>query len=164
MRVAWIAAVVSVTGCAAQESPTDFGHDACAPLAVHGDNLTAEQTAAIASAFALWAGHGPTELGVDGGTSIELRFQDASPSFFGFYDHDAGIIFINSRLTDPHAMSVVLAHEVGHVLGLPHASKGSSVMLRGNTTVEPTAEDTAALEALWGDCPAPTSSSARSGS
>src|SRR3954471_21962599 len=135
MRVAWIAVVVSVTGCAAQESPTDFGHDACAPLAVHGENLSAEQTADVAEALALWTGRGPAALGVEGGASVDLVFEDAAPSFFGFYDHVNGMIYVNAKLTDPHAIAVVIAHEVGHALGLPHAASHGSVMAKGNTVI-----------------------------
>jgi hypothetical protein len=163
MRVAWIAVVVSVTGCAAQESPSDFGHDACASLAVHGDGLTAAQSDELAVALALWTGHGPSSLGVEGGASVELRFEDAAPSFLGLYAHEEGVIYINSRMTDPAAISIVIAHEVGHALGLPHVDGHGSVMIRGNTAVQPSAQDTAALEALWGECPA-TSSSAPPGS
>jgi hypothetical protein len=47
---------------------------------------------------------------------------------------------------------VVIAHELGHSMGLVHVTTYESVMKSGNLTVEPQAADAQALIDIWGQC------------
>ena len=163
MRVARLVVVASVfAGCATPDTTIDNAHDACAPLELRADGATASQVAGIAGAMALWQDHGAPSLGEGGGAIVEIRFRFAAPAFHGVYDDEAGVIYINTDLADPDMLAIVIAHEVGHALGLPHVSDTRSVMIQGNTSVPPGDDDAAALARLWGDCA--TSSAARPGS
>lgn len=159
-RIVVVAAALS--GCAAPDSTIDNAHDPCAPLALRADGATATQAAGLAGAIASWHDHGAPALGTEGGAAVELRFRDAAAAFHGVYDDEAAVIYINRDLADPDMLAIVIAHEVGHALGLPHVDDAGSVMLRGNVTVPPGADDAAALATLWGECP--TSSGAPPGS
>lgn len=134
-------------GCAHRGDDTiDLTFDPCA-VAPRPDAGTPAQLAGITDALALW------QLMPDQTVPLEVRFEDAAPSFFGVYDDEAGIVFVNRRITEPHALSVVIAHELGHAFGLPHVDGRPSLMNPANSQTEPTAEDRAALVALWGTCP-----------
>lgn len=150
-----------VSACAADDTTIDHAHDACAPLAIRAADMSPMQASALTGAFALWRDHGAPRLGEPGDATIELAFRPAAAAFRGLYDDEARTIYINDALADQDVLEIVIAHELGHALGLPHVDGDESVMIRGNTRVAPGAADAAALEALWGPCP--TSSSARPG-
>jgi predicted Zn-dependent protease len=142
--------------CSTSEGDTtiDITHDPCSGVRLIGDS-SASQRAAIDAALALWA-----EQGVDlaGGanraspSSIEIVFEEAYAAFRGLYDDERGIIVINSTLTDPQSLSIVIAHELGHAFGLEHVTDRPSLMNPANLTTPPTADDLVAVEALWGQC------------
>ena len=115
---------------------------------------TAIQLDGISAAEALWRARGAPALGVRPGGGLDIRFQAAAPPFHGFYDDQAGVIYINDDLADPSELAIVIAHEVGHSFGLVHVSPDvrPSLMNPGNLEVLPTEDDQRALEALWGVC------------
>lgn len=134
-----------VIACAGEGTPPQI-YDPCDPLAVSGGD-----TATIASASAMWNAVGVAEMGQSGGVSIPLVFEsDAAPQDYGLYAGSA--IFMNSDLAEDQR-GVVLAHELGHAMGLVHVTNRPSVMNPGNLTIVPTAADFAAVVAVWGTCP-----------
>lgn len=146
-------AIAAAGGCGgAGDQTIDITHDACEGVALVAPALTDAQSRAIAGALELWRVHG---LPMEGGAQIEIRFQEAAPAFYGVYDDETGVIYINQRITDPGALRIVIAHELGHAFGLPHVTGRPSLMNPANVSIPPTAEDAAALQALWGPCPAP---------
>ena len=155
--------LAALSSCAGEDTTIDRVHDACAPLAVHVDSPNVAQASGLAGAFTLWRDHGAPLLGTTGEATIELAFRPAAGAFRGVYDDETGVIYINDGLTDPDVLAIVIAHELGHAFGLPHVAGHDSVMIKGNLTFVPTDADATSLAALWGTCPA-TSSSAPPGS
>jgi hypothetical protein len=129
-------------------------HDACSPLALVAAEPTAAQYAGIQAAEKLWAERGAPALGRRSGTTMEVRFQEAAAAFHGLYDDKEAVIYINRGIEHRGVMSIVIAHELGHAMGLHHVdpSERISVMNPGNVTVAPTEADQRALEGLWGPC------------
>jgi hypothetical protein len=140
-----VAIIVLVVACAA-EGPPPPAFDPCAPLALTGDDL-----ATIDAAEALWNAVGVTTLGEAGGASIPLVFEaGAAPEEYGLYAGSA--IYMNDDL-DAAQRVIVLAHELGHAIGLVHVTDRSSVMNPGNLVIAPTSADAAAVVSRWGSCP-----------
>jgi hypothetical protein len=149
LRVALLAALVSA--CAGGDGVIDVTFDPCAPLGVDAGG---DRRAEVEAAIALWGLDTVVPGAIDGAT-LEVRFEAANPAMHGFYDDEAGVIYLNTTLdADPAARAIVLAHELGHAFGLTHvdAAERASLMNPHNLTIAPTAEDAAALAALWGRC------------
>lgn len=85
--------------------------------------------------------------------SVPLEFDYAAPAFRGYYDDEAGVVYINDRLRGED-LAITVAHELGHVFGLFHIEKDirDSVMNRGNLKVPPNREDARAVASIWGHC------------
>ena len=154
--------VIALLGaCAGTPATTDIEKtvDACAPLALVSAAPTDVQNAGMDGAQQLWLDRGAPALGLRAGATMEVRFEDAGQPFHGLYDDQEGVIYINRAIMDDAVLSIVIAHELGHAFGLAHVSGRASLMNPGNTSVGPTAEDRAAVTALWGSCAAPLPSS-----
>lgn len=135
-----------LAGCGSSTESAVITHDACESLVLSATSATASQVAALDMAQAWWRDRGAPNLG--SGEAVEVRFEPAADPFHGLYED--GIIYINDSLTD--AMPIVIAHELGHALGLRHVTDRTSVMNPGNLTTTPTGDDQLALETLWGTC------------
>jgi len=128
-------------------------YDACAPVTLDASALTSPQLASVQDALAAWNAVGVTAPVVGGAAPmLPIEFLPSGPGSYGLYAGD--IIYISAELSDPHQREVVIAHELGHALGLVHvpASTRASVMNPGNLGTVPTADDAAAVAARWG-CP-----------
>lgn len=130
----------------------EMTHDACAPLALVSAAASDLQLQGMDDAQMLWRERGAPALGTRADTTLEVRFEHAAPAFFGLYDDQNRVIFINNALKDRTQLGIVIAHELGHAFGLAHIEDRESVMNPGNLTIAPTVEDQRALAELWGDC------------
>jgi hypothetical protein len=136
---------VFLIACAAEPTPiVPIVHDACTPLALVGDD------ASIAAASALWNGVGVMAIGAPGGDVLPVIFTaHAASDEFGAYTGSA--IFVNEDVVGD-ARAIVIAHEIGHAIGLVHVSDRPSVMNPGDLTLAPSSDDDAAVIAVWGSC------------
>jgi hypothetical protein len=143
-------------------APAALRFDACGALSLAPDaDATADQIDGITLAASLWNARAGARLAIgsttqptttnDATPTVPVHFQSAAGAFHGFYDPHSGEVFVNLDLAG-RERAVTIAHEVGHAFGLPHVSAYASVMNPGNLTVEPNADDVAALAALWGTC------------
>jgi hypothetical protein len=133
---------VFLIACA--DEPAPIVHDACSPLALVGDDDS------IAAAEALWDAVGVTAIGEPGGDTLPVIFtSQAAPDEFGAYAGSA--IYVNEGVAG-EPRTIVLAHEIGHAIGLVHVSDRPSVMNPGNLTLAPSIDDDAAVIAAWGSC------------
>jgi hypothetical protein len=147
--------VLGVAACSAPADDTiDITHDVCAPITVGALAASELQRTGIDAAIELWAERGISTLRQSPAPAIEIRFEDAAPAFHGVYDDETGVVFINRSLTDPAAVAVVIAHELGHAFGLGHVATRdrASVMNPGNLVTPPSEADARELDLLWGAC------------
>lgn len=132
--------------------------DPCAPLVVVPEaGSSPDEMDAVAAGISMWnarAGSRLTLEDIPEAPRVPVLFESASAPFYGFYDDVEGVIYVNEDLRG-RARVVLIAHELGHALGLLHVDDAQrpSVMNDGNLKVAPNAGDAAALAALWGACP-----------
>jgi hypothetical protein len=145
-------AFVPLVACGGNDNggTIELTHDACAPLALVSD--APEVQSALDEAHALWRDRGAPSLGLRAGATVEVQLDQAAGAFHGLYDDKNGIIYINEDLIGKPALPIVIAHELGHALGLLHITGRASVMNPGNLTIAPNEEDQRALELIWGAC------------
>jgi len=156
LRIGLVLAFACLAGCSSGDDTVTIENtvDACAPLALVSAEPTEVQHAGIDGAQALWRDRGAPALGRRAGATLEVRFDDAADNFHGLYDDHAQVIYINRGIESDRVMAIVIAHELGHAFGLQHVPRSEriSVMNPANLDTPPTAEDQAAIEALWGVC------------
>ena len=141
--------------CAAPDGePIEITHDVCTPIALSADGADPAQRAGVIAAMELWAARGVATLALASPAAIELRFEAAAPPFHGLYDDRTSVVYVNRSLTDPAALAIVIAHELGHAFGLLHVEQRerASLMNPGNLATPPTEADRRAVDALWGPC------------
>ena len=139
------------------DPPIATTFDVCLPIVVDAPEATEDELASLDDAMAMWRDHGVAGLSRAASSSdahVVLRFQSAAANFHGLYDDAAGVIYVNTALTDRRARAITIAHELGHSFGLFHIARDEreSVMNPANLSVAPDAADTAAVQAIWGDC------------
>lgn len=151
-----------VTACGSAPGDGYIARDPCAPLVITMADpaASAVQRDGTTGALALWRGRGVTAFDADPdpadpASAIEVQFAAAASTFHGIYDPGAARVLINRELTDPGAIAIVVAHELGHVFGLGHIAPQAriSLMNPGNLATPPTADDQRTLEDRWGRCP-----------
>lgn len=161
LRTAALAAftMFCALACAgADDEPIETVFDACEPLVIFADEgVTEERKASVKRAVSMWNEAAGTKLStedVPGAARIPLRFEKAAAAFYGFYDDERALIFVNTELRDARERELTIAHEIGHAFGLFHVeeSERPSLMNRGNLAFGIMDDDVAALRDLWGDC------------
>jgi hypothetical protein len=149
LAVAVAAAVVMGCGAPPEDTTPAVVYPPCGPLIVAPPTSASPlQRNAVLAGLELWNRQGFTQLGAAGdGQPIALHFQKASPIFNGFYDPKTGEVLINESMDEPGEIAVVVAHELGHAMGLAHVEQNerASVMNPGNLSVTPTPADSALL-------------------
>jgi len=123
-------------------------------VVIAAPTVTAEQRASIDDAIALWSSAGVTAFAIGDTPQVTVEFKTAADAVYGYYDNTLAIVYVNTQVTDPTQRAIVVAHELGHSLGLVHVAPSTrlSVMNPGNLTIDPTADDASALTAIWGSC------------
>src|SRR5947209_7621950 len=117
--------MLAAAACAAcgdpQASEGAGAHDACAPLTITAAAATPAEQAGIDGALALWRDHGvsafdaalPGAAGPAPAATLDIQFADAAEVFHGVYDPAGDRVLINRDLTNPTALAIVIAHELG---------------------------------------------------
>jgi hypothetical protein len=150
--------VLATAACGGSSNSADGGitFDPCTGISATAvASATSAQAQGVRDAVALWHKVATLDLSADPGlTEVPVGFQHAADVFHGLYEPDRGDVLINDDLTDPKQLSIVIAHELGHAMGLVHVTY-DSVMQSGNLTIEPQPADAQALIHLWGQCSAP---------
>jgi hypothetical protein len=139
---------LALAGCAGADTFLDHTFDPCGSLRIEGRDDTVE------AALELWRAHGAVLDDAPDAPLLVVEQVEGPPDIYGYYDDEAAILYLNTRVTDPTARAIVVAHELGHAFALDHvdAASRASVMNRGNLTIAPTAGDGDALAAIWGAC------------
>ncbi|MBK7864612.1 MAG: matrixin family metalloprotease [Archangiaceae bacterium] len=150
MKHAVVVALLAAAACGPSQPAVtaQVVHEPCGPLVFTAPSKATEvQRDAASKARELWNVLGFTQLRADGeGEPIALRFQLAAAVFHGLYEPETGEVIINSGMSKPDEVAIVMAHELGHAMGLPHVTGRVSVMNPGNLTQPPLPEDSAQLQ------------------
>lgn len=157
------AVVLCVLLCACSaDDVVDVTFDPCSPLTlVPGGDVEAPEVQGVADAVAAWGAVLPVtiEVGEVGdwpadGPALAITFESGDTPYRAMYWDTLGEISISREHLAPGDYGLAIAHELGHAFGLLHVSPDdrASVMNVGNLEVAPTADDAAAVRALWASC------------
>lgn len=151
--------ILATAACGGMSTSGDAGitFDPCTGISAQvSADASPVQAQGVRDAVALWHKVAQLKMSADPGmATVPVGFQKAADVFHGLYEPDRGDVLINEDLSDPHQLAVVIAHELGHSMGLVHITSYTSVMTSGNLTVEPQAADAQALIDIWGQCGSP---------
>jgi len=145
-------------GCAGGDTSIENTHDVCQKLVLSpAADASEAELASIDAAAGLWNEAAGAHLTRDEDAlapSVPIAFERSSLAFFGVYDDENAKLIINRAISDDRERTITIAHELGHVFGLPHIERSErlSLMNTANLTQPPTSEDVAAVFSLWGDC------------
>jgi predicted Zn-dependent protease len=141
LRVAIVACVVAACGSGPSGPALTF--DPCQPVVLAAPSVTADQRASIDDAIELWSAAGVTTLSVGDGPQLTVEFKSAAAVVYGYYDDTTATVYVNTEVTDAGQRAIVLAHELGHALGLDHVDDAAAIMYRLNQSSNevPTAAD-----------------------
>ena len=146
-----------VAACAS-ESAVERTYDRCSPLTIAlAPGASVAEVSGVEGAILAWSEVLPTQLAIGTGAQshdvLPLHFE-SGVSYRAMYWDSLGVISVSRDLLDPADYPVAIAHELGHAFGLLHVdtSERPSVMNVGNLTRGPTADDAAAVRALWESC------------
>jgi hypothetical protein len=153
-----LANLAFLAACGSPDTTIDLVFDPCQPLSISTESVALEDRQSIEEAAHLWNELAGTQLSFtpEGAGSVSVAFEEAAPAHLGLYDDERGVIWVNRTIETGRALTITIAHEVGHAMGLMHVEKSSerrSVMVPGNTETPPGEIDREALTALWGECP-----------
>jgi hypothetical protein len=149
--------VTLLAACSADDE-IEMTFDPCSPLMlVPGPDTTASERAVIDEAGVAWGQVIATELAVgepDERPWVSIVFESGDTFYRAIYWDAIGEIAISREKLRAAELPVALAHELGHAFGLLHVDPAErpSVMNVGNVDLAPTAEDGAAVAALWPAC------------
>ncbi len=150
-------ALFFVAACGAPRQRFAMVFDACEPLVlVTPDDVSASEQGSITDAIAMW--HAVANVGLmleenADAAHLPVRFERTA-LYMGRFDDKEGVVWLARGVDERAARAIVLAHELGHAMGLYHVDKRRSVMRAGNNRVPPLPEDGAALVRVWGQCAA----------
>lgn len=146
------------TASSCDQDPQHFWmvFDPCDPLVLVPQGASPAQLDSIERGIELWKDVADVRVGLSGPADARrLPIELVETEWYmGHFDDQAGKIEIATRVTDPAAFAVVLAHELGHAFGLYHVEPDErvSVMNTGNVSTPPLEGDIEVLEHMWGSC------------
>jgi hypothetical protein len=146
-----------LAACGSPDQTIDLVFDPCEPLSIGTDSSELGDQRSIEEATRLWNELAGTRLSLAEGETpvVMVGFEEAAPAHKGLYDDERGVIIVNRNLEEGRPLTITIAHEIGHAMGLLHVKDSGrrSVMVPGNTDTPPGEVDREALTALWGECP-----------
>ncbi|HEY4219881.1 MAG TPA: matrixin family metalloprotease [Myxococcota bacterium] len=160
VALAALAALAGLAGCGDASTTDGDGRtfDACSPVLLAPDaSASAAEKQSVSDGAALWNALLHTRYALADTSAaastprIPVHFDAAAENFHGLYDGERAEVFVNQAISDDHERAIVVAHELGHSLGLLHVDE-DSVMRADNTKTAPNDRDRGAVVAIWGAC------------
>lgn len=149
--------VLSLLAACSSEEVVDTVYDPCAPLTIAlAADVGAAELHGVDGAIAAWAGVLPVQIAVGTGARADdvlpIEFAPGDTFYRAIYWDALGTISVGRDRLAAEDYPLAIAHEMGHAFGLLHVDDRPSVMNVSNLEIAPTAEDAAAVRALWASC------------